>query len=206
MAITYVDFRDELSDLVDELGVHFGGEEVDVSEDEDVYLNEGEKNLQEVHDALLKDSGKYAKVAKSAVKKMKKFEEEHKSTLVQLKDAKCEVEELKDELLNAYSRIKFLELEIIQANVKVECISTKKLDNVLSSQKPLNVKTGLGYTGERSSSSEPKKEVKFVLAKNLEKPKVEKLKVEIPIIAKRIIGLKPKEKGKSLLKSQSDAD
>ena len=65
----------------------------------------GEKNLQEVHDALLKDSGKYAKVAKSAVKKMKKIEEEHKSTLVQLKDAKCEVEELKEELLNAYSKI-----------------------------------------------------------------------------------------------------
>ena len=39
-------------------------------------------------------------------------------------------------MVEAYSKIKFLELEIIQANVKVECISTKKLDNVLSSQKP----------------------------------------------------------------------
>ena len=45
MAITTVDSRDELSDLVDELGVHSKGEEVDDSEDEDVYLNEGEKNL-----------------------------------------------------------------------------------------------------------------------------------------------------------------
>ena len=52
---------------------------------------------------------------------------------MQLKDTKCEVEELKEELLNAYSKIKFLELEIIQANVKVERISTKKLDSVLSS-------------------------------------------------------------------------
>ena len=43
------------------------------------------------------------------------------------------VEELKEELLNAYSKIKFLELEIIQANVKMERISTEKLDNVLSS-------------------------------------------------------------------------
>ena len=48
MAITTVDSIDELRDLVDELGVHFKGEEIDVSEDEDVYLNEGEENLQEV--------------------------------------------------------------------------------------------------------------------------------------------------------------
>ena len=137
---------------------------------------------------------------------MKKIEEEHKSTLVQLKDVKCEVEGLKEELLNAYSKIKFLELEIIQANVKVECISTKKLNSVLSSKKPLNDKTGLGYTGEGSSSSEPKNDVRFVLAKNVEKPKAEKLKVEkpkveIPIVVKRTIGPKPQEKRKSLPKS-----
>ena len=109
MAITTVDSRDELSDLVDELGVHSKGEEVDNSEDEDVYLNEGEKNLQEVYDALLENCGKYAKVTKNAVKKMKKIEEECKSTLVQLKDVKCEVKGLKEELLNAYSKIKFLD-------------------------------------------------------------------------------------------------
>ena len=135
MAITAVDTRDELSELVDDLGVHSKGEEVDVLDDEDVYLNKGEKNFQEVYNALLEDCGKYAKVAKSAIKKMKKIEEEHKSTLVQLKEVKCEVEEVKEELLNAYSKIKFVELEIIQANVKMECISTKKLDNVLSYQK-----------------------------------------------------------------------
>ena len=106
MAITAVDFRDEQSELVDDFGVHFEDEEVEVSDDEDVYLNEGEKKLQEVYNALLEDCGKYAKVAKSAVKKMKKIEEQHKSTLVQLKDAKCEVEELKEEMLNAYSKIK----------------------------------------------------------------------------------------------------
>ena len=50
------------------------------------------------------------------------------------------------DLVEAYSKIKFLEFEIIQANVKVERIFTKKLDNVLSSQKPSHDKTGLGYT------------------------------------------------------------
>ena len=89
---------------------------------------------------------------------MKKVEEEHRCILVQLKEVKCEVERLKGELVEAYSKIKFLELEIIQANVKVQRISTKKLDNVLSSQKSSHDKTGLGYTGEGSSSSEPTKD------------------------------------------------
>ena len=65
--------------MVEELSVHSKGEEVEVSDDEDVYLNKGDKNLQEVYDTLLENCGKYAKVAKSAIKKMKKIEEEHKS-------------------------------------------------------------------------------------------------------------------------------
>ena len=48
------------------------------------------------------------------MKKMKRIEEDHKSTLAQILDAKCEVEDLKEELLNAYSKIKFLELEVIK--------------------------------------------------------------------------------------------
>ena len=84
----------------------------------------------------------------------------------------------------------------------MERISTKKLDSMLSSQKPSNDKNGLGYTGDGSSSSEPKKEMKFVSAKNVEKPKVEKPKIETSVVAKRTIGTKPKEKGKSLPKSQ----
>ena len=157
MAITMVDSRDELSNLVKELGVQSEGEEIEVSDDDDVYLNEGDKNLQEVYNALLENCGKYAKVAKSAVKKMKKIEEEHKSTLVQLKDAKCEVEELKEELLNAYSKIKFLELEVIQANVKVECITTKKLDSMLSSQKPSTDKTIWATPVKEAQVANPKR-------------------------------------------------
>ena len=75
MAIITIDSRDDLRDLVDELGVYFKDEEVNDSKDEDVCLNEGEKNLQEVYDALLEDCGKYAKVTKNVVKKMKKIEE-----------------------------------------------------------------------------------------------------------------------------------
>ena len=118
-----------------ELGDLSEDKEVEESEDKDVYQNESENNLQEAYNSLLEDYGKYAKVANLDVKKMKKVEQEHMRILVQLKEAKCEVEGLKGELVEAYSKIKFLELEIIQANVKVERISTKKLDNVFSSQK-----------------------------------------------------------------------
>ena len=202
MAIITTDSRDKLRDLVDELGVYFKDEEVNDSKDEDVCLNEGEKNRQE--SVLLEDCCKYAKVAKNAVRKMKKIEEEHKSTLVQLKEAKCEVKELKEELLNAYSKIKFLELEIIQANVKVERISNKKFDSVLSSQKSSNDKTGLGYTGEGSSSSGPKKEVKFVSTKNVEKPKVEKPKIENLLLQREPLVQNQKKKGSHYQKVKGD--
>ena len=80
--------------------------------------------------------------------------------------------------------------------------STKKLDNVFSSQKSSHDKTGGGYIGEGSSSSEPKKEVKFVSTKNEEKLKEVKREIETPDVVKRTIGVKPKEKGKLLPKNQ----
>ena len=78
MAITFVDSKDDLSNMVDELGDHFEGEEVEDLEDEDVCQNEGENNLQGAYDSLLEDYGKYAKVANLTVKKLKKVEEEHR--------------------------------------------------------------------------------------------------------------------------------
>ena len=102
---------------------------------------------------------------------------------MQHKEAKCEVERLKGELVKACSKI-------------------KKLDNVFSSKKSSHDKTGFGYIGEGSSSNEPKKEVKFVSAKNDEKLKEVKPKIETPSIVKRTIGAKPTEKGKSLPRNQ----
>ena len=90
---------------------------------------------------------------------------------------------LNGELTKAYTKVKFLELEVVQANVKIEQASTKKLDDVLSHQKPFSEKTGLWYTGESSSAVNISKEVKFVKAKKsvvvahiVEKAKVEKKK------------------------------
>ena len=68
----------------------------------------------------------------------------------------------------------------MQANTKIERVSTKKLDDVISSQKHFSDKSGLGYTGGSSSSSNVTKEVKFIKAKEqievsptAKKPKME---------------------------------
>ena len=71
-------------------------------------------------------------MAKAAVKKMKKAEEDYRSLLVRYKEAKCENEMLNGELIETYTNVKFLELEVVQANAKVDGLSTKKLDDVLS--------------------------------------------------------------------------
>ena len=59
---------------------------------------------------------------------MKKVEQDYMSILIRYKEMKCEVEALNGELIEAYSKIKLLELEVIQANAKVECVASKKLD------------------------------------------------------------------------------
>ena len=78
---------------------------------------------------------------------------------------KCEVKTLNGELTEAYSKIKFLELEVVQANAKVERVSSKKLDEVLFHQKYFSSRTRLGYIEESSSAANISKEVKFVKAK-----------------------------------------
>ena len=45
MAITLVDSKEELRELVEELGVHINVEEDEVSDGEEMYLNEGDKNF-----------------------------------------------------------------------------------------------------------------------------------------------------------------
>ena len=79
-------------------------------------------------------------------------EEDYRSLLMRHKEAKCEIEKLNVELLEAYTKVRFLEQEVVQPNAKIERVSTKKLNDVISSQKQFSDKSGLGYT-EGSSSS-----------------------------------------------------
>ena len=212
MTIAPVDLSKDLSLLVEELGEHTKVESMGIGkelDDED----EGTKELQESYNSLLEKIREYARMAKAAIRKMKIAKQDYKSILVRYKEMKCEVEALNGELTEAYSKIKFLELEVIQANVKVECVSSKKLDEVLAHKKRFSDKSGLGYVGESSSSANVFKEMKFVKAKQpmVATPSVENVKVEKkpngtdqkvltkpqnPFVAK------PKAKGKSLPKSQ----
>ena len=109
--------------------------------------------------------------------------------------------------------MKFLELKVIQANAKVERVSTKKLDDVLSQQKLFSDEGSLGYTGESSLATNLSKEVKFVKAKesmvavkNAEKVKLEKKNnvTNQSFMTKppKQSVVKPKDNGKSLPKSQ----
>ena len=72
-------------------------------------------------------------MAKAAVRKMKKAKEDYKSLLIRYREAKCEIETLNGELSGAYTKVRFLEQEVVQVNAKIERVTTKKLDDVISS-------------------------------------------------------------------------
>ena len=164
---------------MEELSEHTEVESMGIGEESDDE-DEGTKELQESYNSPLEKTGEYARVPKVAIRKMKKAEQDYKCLLVMYKETKCEVEVLNGELTQAYSKIKFLEFEVIQANAKVERVASKKLDKVLAHQKPFFDKSGLGYSGESSSSANVSKEMKFDKAKEpmAATPSVENGKVE----------------------------
>ena len=96
---------------------------------------------------------------------------------------------------------------------RVEHVVSKKLDEVLAHQKPFFDKSGLGYSGESSSSANMSKEMKFVKVKEpmVATPSVENGKMEkkpngtaqkVLTKPQNPIVVKPKAKAKSLPKPQ----
>ena len=206
MTIAHIESSEDLNLVVQDLEEHSDEESMGIVEESEVEEDEDTVGLQKNYNSLLKKSREYARVAKAALKKMKKVEEDYRSLPVRYKEAKCEIETLNGELTKAYTKIKFLELEVVQANVKVERVSTKKLDDVLSHQKPFSDKTGLGYTGESSSVVNISKEVKFVKAKKpigvtpiMEMTKVEEKK---NVVDQRILN---KPHNQSVVRSEARA-
>ena len=76
-------------------------------------------------------------MAKAAIKKMKRVEQDYRSLLEQYKETNCEMEMLNEKLTKAYSKIKFLELEVVQANAKVERVSSKMKYLLIKSHSPI---------------------------------------------------------------------
>ena len=76
MTIAPVESLDNLSLLVDKLRDHTEMESMGVVEESDVKDDERTVGLQETYNSLLEKFEKYARVAKAAIKKMKKVEED----------------------------------------------------------------------------------------------------------------------------------
>ena len=165
MTIAHVESSEDLNLLVQELGEHSDEESIGIVEESDVEEDKNAACLQENYNSLLEKSGEYARVAKAVVKKMKKAEEDYRSLLMRHKEAKYEIQKLNGELSEAYTKTRFLEPEVVQANAKIKRVSTKKLNDVISSEKQFSDKSRLGYPGGNSSSGSVTKEVKFIKAK-----------------------------------------
>ena len=213
MTITNNESLEDLNLLVQELGDHSDEESIRVVEESDAEEDENTAGFQKNYNSLLEKSREYTRVAKAAVKKMKKAEKDYKSLLVHYKEAKCEIETMNGELTEAYSKIRFLEIEVVQANAKIERVSTKKLDNVISFQKHFSNKSGLGYTIGSSSSANDIKEMKFVKVRELvvaaSTPKKVKDEKKKNVANQRVLNkprnqsvVRTKAKEKSLHKSQ----
>ena len=109
MTIAHVESSEDLNFLVQELGEHSDEESMGIVEESDVEEDENADCLQENYNSLLEKSGEYARVAKVAVKKMKKADEDYRSLLMRHKEAKYETEKLNGELSEAYIKVRFLE-------------------------------------------------------------------------------------------------
>ena len=120
MIIAHVESSEDLNLLVQELGEYSDKEFMRIVEESDAEEDEDTTGLQENYNSLIQKSGDYARVTKVAMKKMKKSDEDYRSLLVRYKEAKCEIETLNGELTEAYTKVRFLEHEVVQANAKVE--------------------------------------------------------------------------------------
>ena len=113
MTIALVQSSGDLSLLMEELGEHTDVESMGIVKESDVEEDERTVGLQETYNSLLEKIGEYVRMAKASIKKMKRVKQGYKSLLVRYKETRCEVKMLNGELTEAYSKTKFLELEVI---------------------------------------------------------------------------------------------
>ena len=85
MAIAPVGSSEDLSLLMEELGEHIKVESKGFGEESDDE-DERTKEFQESYNSLLEKTREYARVAKAAIRKMKKAEQDYKSLLVRYKE------------------------------------------------------------------------------------------------------------------------
>ena len=125
------------------------------SDSEDSSDNEVSKKmtLQEAHDKLCTEVIKSEKTSHLCRKELNKVKTEKADLLVKLDETTRLVETLVVENTSLKEKIKNLEVELGQARTQIERMSSAKIDEVLSAQKPSFDKTGLGYAVSSSPSS-----------------------------------------------------
>ena len=101
MTITHGESSEDLNLPIEELWEHSDEEFMGIVEESNTDEDADTASLRENYNSVLKKSGEYARVAKVAVKKMKTAEEDYRSLLVSYKEAKCEIETLNGELIEA---------------------------------------------------------------------------------------------------------
>ena len=109
--------------------------------------------LQEAYDKLCTKFIKSKKTSHLCRKQLNEVKTENADLLVKLDETTRLVETLVMENTSLEEKVKNLEVELSQARTQIERMSSAKLDEVLSAQKPSSNKTGLGYVVSSGPSS-----------------------------------------------------
>ena len=109
--------------------------------------------LQEAYDKLCTKFIKFEKTSHLCRKELNEVKTEKADLLVKLDETTRLVETFIVENTSLEEKVKNLEVELSQARTQIERMSSAKLDEVLSAQKPSSDKTGLGYVVSSGPSS-----------------------------------------------------
>ena len=125
------------------------------SESEDSSNDEVPKNLtpQEAYDKLCTEFIKPEKTSHLCRKELNEVKTEKDDLLVKLDKTTRLVENLVVENTSLEEKVKNFEVKLSQARTQIKRMSSAKLDEVLSAQKPSSDKTGLGYAISSGPSS-----------------------------------------------------
>ena len=109
--------------------------------------------LQEAYDKLCTEFIKSEKTSHLYRKELNEVKTEKADLLVKLDETTRLVETLVMENTSLEEKVKNLEVELSQTTTQIERMSSAKLDEVLSAQKPSSDKTGIRYAVSSSLSS-----------------------------------------------------
>ena len=109
--------------------------------------------LQEAYDKLCTEFIKFEKTSHICRKELNEVKSEKADLLVKLDETTRLVETLIEENTSLEEKVNNLEVELSQARNQIERMSSAKLNEVLSAQKPSSDKTGLGYVVSSGPSS-----------------------------------------------------